>query len=163
VGESVQLSAASSTDPGNDIASYAWDLDGDGQYDDATGANVVLQSSIPNLYTVSVRVTDDDGASSTSSTTVNIIEVPSEVVVFADSFENGQWNSRWVEDSQNDWETSTQRETDGHYSAEVDGSASNATLTLSSPLDLSGYSSAELTFDWLIESGFGRGEYLALD
>ncbi|CAM9899019.1 unnamed protein product, partial [Chrysoparadoxa australica] len=29
--------------------------------------------------------------------------------------------------------------------------------------NLSGYDSAELTFDWLIESGFDRGEYLALD
>ena len=44
--------------------------------------------------------------------------------LFLDSFELGQWNGRWVEDSQNDWYTSTQRKTDGSYSAEVDGSAS---------------------------------------
>ena len=48
---------------------------------------------------------------------------------FADSFEHGQWNGLWVEDSQNDWFTSTQRETEGSYSAEVDGYAYNATLT----------------------------------
>ncbi len=34
---------------------------------------------------------------------------------------------------------------------------------LTAPIDLSGYSSAELTFDWLIESGFDSGEYLSLD
>jgi len=88
-------------------------------------------------------------------------------VVFADSFELGNnsndWAGNWVEDSQNDWFRSTQRATDGTRSAEVDGSATDATLTLATPLDLSGYSSAELTFDWLIESSFDGGEYLSLD
>ena len=84
-------------------------------------------------------------------------------VLLADSFEAGQWAGNWVEDSQNDWFTSSQRSTDGSYSAEIDGRASNATLTTSTPIDLSGYGSAELTFDWLIESGFDGGEYLSLD
>ncbi len=86
-----------------------------------------------------------------------------ETPLFADSFEHGQWDGLWVEDSQNDWFTSTQRKTDGSYSAEVDGSASNATLTVASPIDLTPYASAELTFDWYIESGLDSGEYLALD
>ena len=88
-------------------------------------------------------------------------------VLFTDSFESGSnsndWVGNWVEDSQNDWFRSTQRATEGVRSAEVDGWASNATLTLSTPIDLSGYTSAELTFDWLIERGFDRGEYVALD
>jgi len=83
--------------------------------------------------------------------------------LFADSFEHGQWNGRWVEDSQNDWFTSTQRATEGSYSAEVDGSASNATITIAAPIDLTPYASAQLSFDWLIESGLDSGEYLALD
>ena len=83
--------------------------------------------------------------------------------LFSDSFENGQWNGLWVEDSQNDWFTSTQRATDGSYSAEVDGSATDATLTLANPIDLTPYGSAELTFDWYIENGLDAGEYLALD
>ncbi len=33
------------------------------------------------------------------------------VPLFSDSFENGQWDGQWVEDSQNDWFTSTQRAT----------------------------------------------------
>ncbi len=85
------------------------------------------------------------------------------VNLFADSFENGQWDGLWAEDSQNDWFTSTQRATDGSYSAEVDGYASNATLSIADPIDLTPYGGAELTFDWYIESGFDSGEYLALD
>ena len=54
-------------------------------------------------------------------------------------------------------------ETDGSYSAEVDGTASDAVLTIASPINLTPYGSAELTFDWLIESGLDTGEYVALD
>ena len=90
-----------------------------------------------------------------------------DVTLFADSFETGSnsndWVGNWVEDSQNDYFRSTQRATDGNLSAEVDGRASNATLMLGSPIDLSSYDSATLTFDWLIESGFDSGEYIALD
>ena len=83
-------------------------------------------------------------------------------VVFGDSFEKGQWDGKWNEDSQNDWFTSSQRSTEGNASAEVDGRASNATLT-SIPIDLSEYGSVELSFDWLIESSLDNGEYLAVD
>ncbi|MDV6029899.1 MAG: hypothetical protein F9B45_07285 [Phycisphaera sp. RhM] len=84
-------------------------------------------------------------------------------ILFADSFENGQWDGNWAEDSQNDWFTSTQRATDGSYSAEVDGRATDATLTMANTIDLTGYDSPTLTFDWLIENGFDGGEYLSLD
>ena len=65
--------------------------------------------------------------------------------------------------SQNDWFTSTQRSTDGNSSAEVDGKATDATLTIANPVDMTPYGSADLTFDWYIESGLDSGEYLALD
>ena len=86
-----------------------------------------------------------------------------ETVVFSDSFEAGEWSGLWVEDSQNDWFRSPQRATAGSYSAEVDGSATDATLTMATPLDLTPYGTATLTFDWYIESGLDAGEYLALD
>ena len=160
-GVDVTLTAAGSTDPGSDIASYAWDLDNDGQYDDATGVNATFSSLTAGTFTVGVKVTDDDGAWDTDTATVTVNS--SETVVFSDSFEAGQWNGRWVEDSQNDWFTSTQRSTVGSYSAEVDGYAGDATLTMATPLDLTSYSAATLTFDWLIEKGYDAGEYLALD
>lgn len=84
-------------------------------------------------------------------------------VVLADSFEAGQWNDTWVEDSQNDWFDSSQRAVDGSYSAEIDGRATDAGLTLANPIDLSGYDSAELTFSWFIEKNWDSGEYIALD
>lgn len=88
-------------------------------------------------------------------------------LLFEDSFETGSnsndWNSKWGEDSQNDWFRSTQRASDGARSAEVDGYANNATLTMSSGVDATGFDSVELSFDWLIESGFDSGEYLAVD
>ena len=68
-----------------------------------------------------------------------------------------------MEDSQRDWYDSTQRATDGSYSAEVDGRATDAALTMAKPIDMTLYGSAELTFDWLIEKGLDSGEYLALD
>ena len=118
-------------------------------------------------YQIAVQVTDADGAVSTDILTITIEETPSEVELFADSFEQGSnsndWFGNWREDSQNDFFRSTQRATDGVRSAEVDGLANDATLTLASAINISGYSSATLTFDWLIESGFDRGEFLALD
>ena len=41
--------------------------------------------------------------------------------------------------------------------------ATDATITVAAPMDLTPYASAELSFDWLIESGLDTGEYLALD
>jgi hypothetical protein len=85
------------------------------------------------------------------------------IVLFEDSFEVAEWNGLWVEDNQNDWFRSTQRATNGTLSAEVDGPANNALLTLASPVDLTVYSGVELTFSWFIESSWDAGEYLALD
>jgi hypothetical protein len=88
---------------------------------------------------------------------------PSISVLLEDSFENGQWNGLWVEDSQNDWDALTQRATAGSYSAEVDGPATDAMLTLANPVNLAAYESAQLTFDWLIETSVDKNEYLAVD
>ncbi len=65
--------------------------------------------------------------------------------------------------NQSFWLSSTQRATLGSNSAEVDGRATNATLTTANPIDLTPYGSAELMFDWYLESGLDGGEYLAVD
>ena len=84
--------------------------------------------------------------------TVTNVDDDQPIVLFADSFENGQWNGLWDDDSQNDWFTSTQRSTDGSYSAEVDGNATDAELFVASSIDMSAYGSAEMTFSWFIEN-----------
>lgn len=88
IGERLVLSAAASSDPdaacGDAIAKYAWDLDGDGSYDDARGvAPVLAWGRVQSLVcgggcaagvnrSVQVRVTDRFGRSATAQTTVAI-------------------------------------------------------------------------------------------
>ncbi|MEZ5337891.1 MAG: PKD domain-containing protein [bacterium] len=59
------FSAAGSTDPDGSIVSYAWDLDGDGEFADAADSaeiEAVLPAGFPH---VQLRVTDDQGGQST--------------------------------------------------------------------------------------------------
>lgn len=135
-----------------------------------SGANLSYTPNANYIGTDSFIFSASDGFFESQGTvSIDVLAAPTEVVLFADSFENGpstnnnNWNGRWVEDAQNDFFRSTQRATDGVRSAEVDGFASNATLTMATSVDLSGYSAGQLTFDWLIEFGFDTGEFLALD
>ena len=68
----VQLSAAGSVDPEGAALAYAWDLDGDGQLDDATAATVSRTYTTKGTTRVTVRVTDSFGATSTASVTINV-------------------------------------------------------------------------------------------
>jgi hypothetical protein len=58
VDRNVTLDASGSTDDGGDLT-YAWDLDGDGAFDDATGVRVPFGVDLPpGYYTVAVQVSD---------------------------------------------------------------------------------------------------------
>jgi PKD domain len=63
-----------SEDPDGNITDQAWDIDGDGLFDDATGPLVTRRFSTAGERTVSLRVTDDKGASSTLSLTISVRE-----------------------------------------------------------------------------------------
>jgi PKD repeat protein len=67
--------AAVASDPDGDgtIAAREWDLDGDGQFDDAQGAGVTHSFGTLGVKTVQVRVTDDAGATATAQTSVTIV------------------------------------------------------------------------------------------
>jgi PKD repeat protein len=58
----VTFDGSSSSDPDGTIASYAWDLDGDGQYDDSTAQQPSFQYTTAGTYMVRLRVTDNQGA-----------------------------------------------------------------------------------------------------
>jgi PKD repeat protein len=61
-----------STDPDGSIAALAWDLDNDGAFDDASGATATHTYTRAQDLTVSLRATDDRGASSIAFQTISI-------------------------------------------------------------------------------------------
>jgi hypothetical protein len=74
-GQDVGL-AATVTDSGGGPHSFAWDLDADGQYDDAFGANSTFTDvGDDGVFPVAVKVTDSDGAFDVASTTVTVNNV----------------------------------------------------------------------------------------
>ena len=62
----VSFSGLSSTDPDNDTLGFAWDLDGDGQYDDSTSATP-SKSYTAGTYNVGLKVDDGHGHTSTAT------------------------------------------------------------------------------------------------
>ena len=63
-----------SDDPDGRIASVAWDLDGDGAFDDGTSAVATHKFTTPGPKTMSLRVTDNMGARDTASLTLVVRE-----------------------------------------------------------------------------------------
>lgn len=58
------------------ITEQTWDLNGDGIFDDATGPIATRMFSMPGGKTVTLRVTDDKGAVSTLSLTLEVLAQP---------------------------------------------------------------------------------------
>jgi hypothetical protein len=77
----VTLSAAGSSDPTGGVLSYAWDLDGDGVFDDGSGVEVSVPVPLVGSYVVAVRVSDALGRFVVQSWTVDARNVVP--VVFA--------------------------------------------------------------------------------
>ena len=67
----VNFSAAGSTDGDGDALTYAWDLDGDGQFDDATGVTASRTYGTPGSVTVRVRVSDGRGGTDTEQVVIS--------------------------------------------------------------------------------------------
>jgi glucose/arabinose dehydrogenase len=59
---------SSDPDPGDGIASYSWDLNGDNVYGDATTATASYTYTQPGTYTARLKVTDRKGATSAPAT-----------------------------------------------------------------------------------------------
>ena len=74
-GSDIPLDASASTDPDLNIASYEWDLDNDGFYDDATGVSVMFNRTDDGVYTVGLLVTDDEGEFDTATAVVTVLNV----------------------------------------------------------------------------------------
>ncbi|MGH2967204.1 MAG: PQQ-dependent sugar dehydrogenase [Solirubrobacterales bacterium] len=63
-------SGSSDPDPG-DTLTYAWDLDGDGAYDDSTQQKPSFTYTTAGVYQVGLKVTDPDGASTTDTVAIS--------------------------------------------------------------------------------------------
>jgi hypothetical protein len=63
---------STAADPDGSIASQAWDLDGDGNFDNGSGVTALRSFAAGGSYVVGLRTTDDRGASSFLSKTVTV-------------------------------------------------------------------------------------------
>ncbi|WP_445149597.1 PKD domain-containing protein [Baekduia sp. Peel2402] len=69
----VLLDASRSTDPNGDALSYAWDLDGDGQFDDGAGETQTMNYETAGRYKVAVQVNDGHGGTAIARGTVTVL------------------------------------------------------------------------------------------
>ena len=70
-GQTVDFSSLA-TDPENRVLGLAWDLDGDTEYDDASGITAQKAFTTSGSHTVGLKITDQDGASDTVSKTLTV-------------------------------------------------------------------------------------------
>jgi glucose/arabinose dehydrogenase/PKD repeat protein len=68
----VAFDGTGSSDPDDDSLIYAWDLDGDGAYDDSTATKPTYTYTTTGSYAASLKVTDSVGASDTDSVTIRV-------------------------------------------------------------------------------------------
>jgi PKD repeat protein len=84
-GSTIDLSAADSEDPDGDIVAMEWDLDDDGSFEH-TGSTATVSRRDQGSLTVTLRVTDDDGATDEDRFTVTFTDA-APVVVLRDDLE----------------------------------------------------------------------------
>jgi chitodextrinase len=83
-GSPITFDGSGSYDPDGTIVSYEWDLDCDGQYDDATGVNPSYTWGDDYSGCVGLKVTDNDGLTAIATTSVTVNNVAPTVEAGAD-------------------------------------------------------------------------------
>jgi hypothetical protein len=68
---------STATDPDGNVVDQAWDLDGNGKFDNGGGPTALRSFLAPGTYLVGLRVVDDDGSSSVVSLPVAVAAGPS--------------------------------------------------------------------------------------
>ena len=77
----VAFDGTASSDPDGDALTYAWDLDGDGAFDDGAGATAGFTYTQPGTYTATLRVADPSGAAGTASVAISVGNTPPAAVI----------------------------------------------------------------------------------
>ena len=72
----VHFDGSDSVDPKGGALGYAWDLDGDGQFDDSTAVAPTYTYPVNGTVLVRLRVTDGLGASDVASVTISVGNTP---------------------------------------------------------------------------------------
>jgi subtilisin-like proprotein convertase family protein len=77
-GQTVTFNASSSTDPDGTVATYRWDIDGDGTFERNTGtsAQTTHAYTTPGARTTRLMVTDDDGATAVATAQLRVNAPP---------------------------------------------------------------------------------------
>lgn len=81
IGKTVNLSGSGSYDPDGTIVQYTWEF-GDGNTGNGVSVSHVYQ--IAGIYTVTLTVTDNGGATATDTAVITVEAVPEPVAVYAD-------------------------------------------------------------------------------
>jgi uncharacterized repeat protein (TIGR01451 family) len=82
----VAFDGTASSDPDGQAITYAWDLDGDGQFDDSTASQPSYTYTQPGTYSARLRVTDTQGATGTTQTiTITANNTPPTAAITAPS------------------------------------------------------------------------------
>jgi PKD repeat protein len=74
---------STATDPDGRITEQAWDLDGDGKFDNGGGATALRSFSGPGTYLVRLRVLDDDGSATSVSLPIAVAAGPTQAGITA--------------------------------------------------------------------------------
>ncbi len=84
-GSAIALDGSASSDPNGDALAFAWDLDGDGLFDDATGASATFQSNVEGSFPVGLKVSDPSGNSDITYAQVTVTSAndPPQITAFA--------------------------------------------------------------------------------
>lgn len=88
-GAELVLDGSGSSDPDDNIASYEWDLDNDGEYDDASGVTWTVSFTSLGEQQVGLRVTDEGGLSDTDTATVTVVDPTPPVITWVGDIEDG--------------------------------------------------------------------------
>jgi hypothetical protein len=86
-GTDVELNGTGSTDPDNDITTYAWDLDGDGECDDVANDSTPDFTAVgqDGVTTVKLCVTDAVGLTDDDTATVTVANVAPSISLSSDA------------------------------------------------------------------------------
>jgi len=156
------LDGSLSDDPDGSIASYDWS---EASTSLGSGVNLVSNFAV-GTHTVTLTVTDNEGATDTDDVIITINPDPSGSVFF-DDFENGF--GKWTESNEFDWtiEPPKERSVPGNPSPNLVAHADNCdkfcVLTVASPIDLSSYTGGTLSFWRFVDGSLDNNEYLEVN